>query len=139
MEGTIQAAMQWQGEERFAVQVGDHEVALDGESVTGLSPMQYLAVGVTGCMAIDIAHILGRMRTPAENVDVQLDTERAPEPPRRFTGLTLRVSVVGDVPQKNLERAVELSRDKYCSAWHSLKDDIELRILSEVHAPEVAD
>ena len=68
--------MEWRGAEAFDVRVGRHEVLLDGESTQGLSPMQYVATGVTGCMAIDIAHILGRMRTPADSLRVTVDTER---------------------------------------------------------------
>ncbi len=132
MEASIRVAMQWQGEERFAMQVGEHVGALDGESVAGLSPMQHLAAGVTGCMAIDIAHILGKMRTPADAIDIQLDTERAADPPRRFTALHLNVRATGEVPEKNLARAVALSRAKYCSAWHTFKDDIELHVTATV-------
>lgn len=132
MEGSITVNMKWQGDERFAVQVGAHAPVLDGESRQGPSPMQYLATGVTGCMAIDIAHILGRMRTPADSLQVRLDTERVAEPPRRFTALHFHVAVVGDVPQDNLDRAIQLSRDKYCSAMHSLRADIAVTVSTEI-------
>lgn len=132
MEGTIAVTMDWQGEELFTVEVGQHHPTLDGKSQAGPSPMQYLATGVTGCMAIDIAHILDRMRTPAQKLRVHLDTERVAEPPRRFTALRFRVEVVGDVPQANVDRAIVLSRDKYCSAMHTLRPDIEIGISTEL-------
>jgi putative redox protein len=132
MEGKIAVAMQWQGGEKFGVEVGGHAAVLDGEKAEGLSPMQYLATGVTGCMAIDIAHILGRMRTPPDRLRVTVDTERAPEPPRYFTEMRMRVDVVGDVPQKNLDRAIELSRDRYCSAFHTLRKDLALIVTTEI-------
>jgi putative redox protein len=132
MEGRIGVKMRWRGEECFDVEAGDHTVVLDGESELGLSPMQYLATGVTGCMAIDIAHILGRMRTAPDSLTVTMDTERPEDPPRRFTGLKMHVRAVGDIPQANLDRAIGLSRDKYCSALHTLKDDIELTVSTEI-------
>lgn len=132
MEGTIAVTMTWQGDELFGVEVGAHRPVLDGTSGQGPSPMQYLATGITGCMAIDIAHILGRMRTPAQSLRVHLNTERVAEPPRRFTALRFHVEAVGDVPQANLDRAIALSRDKYCSAMHSLRPDIEVTVDTEI-------
>ena len=56
------------------------------------------------------------------------------EPPRRFTAIRLRYAISGVAPadEGKVQRAVDLSRDKYCSVWHTLKDDIELSIAVEL-------
>lgn len=132
MSGTVAVNMEWEGGETFAAEIGKHRLTVDSDAEAGPTPMQLLAAGVTGCMAIDINHILGRMRTPAASLHLHMDTERAPEPPRRFTTLRLTVRVTGDVPQANLDRAIQLSRDTYCSAFRSLREDIELTVDTEI-------
>jgi putative redox protein len=55
-----------------------------------------------------------------------LSGERAPAPPRRFVRITLHFQVTGGVPPEAVERAIALSREKYCSVWHSMRQDVEL-------------
>ena len=52
----------------------------------------------------------------------------APEEPRRFTAITLHYTVTGDIPPEPIQRAIDLSREKYCSVWHSLRQDIPFEI-----------
>lgn len=135
MTGDIVVDLRWNGRERFAIEVGAHRFQVDGESSAGASPMQHMAVAIGSCMAIDVAHILGKMRTPPQSLDVRLAGERVAEPPRRFTRIVIDVRVQGDVPESNLERALELSRDKYCSAWATVRQDVELQVRSSVSPP----
>jgi putative redox protein len=65
---------------------------------------------------------------------VSFSGDRAPEPPRRFTSLTLTFHVTGAVPAAAIERAIALSREKYCSVWHTLRQDIAFTTTFEVHA-----
>ena len=60
------------------------------------------------------------------------DGERAPEPPRRFTHFRVHFTVSGEVASHVVDRAIQLSRDKYCSVWHSLRADIALDTTFEV-------
>ena len=57
---------------------------------------------------------------------------RAPEEPRRFTSITLHYTITGEVPEAMIERAIQLSREKYCSVWHSMRQDIELTVTYKV-------
>jgi putative redox protein len=77
--------------------------------------------------------LVGEVRRGAAVKEVLFDGERAAEPPRRFTRFTLHFKVSGDVPNHVVERAIQLSRDKYCSVWHSLRADITLDTAFEVH------
>ena len=58
--------------------------------------------------------------------DARITAERAPQDPRRLVKVELRFSVAGDIPPDRLQHAIDLSRQTYCSVWHSLRQDIEL-------------
>lgn len=118
--------LDWKGGLQFGGSVGDVAVLIDGDSKAAPSPVQMLSAAVAGCMAIDIVHILERMRTPPQTLSIDLEVERAPRDPRRVTTLIMTFSIGGDVPQKNVARAIELSRETYCSVLHSLRDDISI-------------
>lgn len=118
--------LQWKGEQQFHGTVDGTDVVVDGEARAGASPVQMLAGGLAGCMAIDVVHILERMRTPPATLDVELSIERAASDPRRVVRADMEFVITGDVPGKNVQRALDLSRETYCSVWHSLRRDIEL-------------
>ncbi len=96
----------------------------------GPSPTQLLLVSLAGCMGIDVVDILNKSRVPLEELRVQVEGSRASEPPRRFESIRLTYHVRGpsDADQAKLERAVELSRDKYCSVLHTLRPDLALDV-----------
>jgi putative redox protein len=60
-----------------------------------------------------------------------LTGERAVDPPRRLLSVSITFHLHGDVPEHAAERAVALSRDRYCSVWHSLRQDITLQTAIE--------
>ena len=122
----VSASLEWKGGLRFAARASGGELLLDGDSVAGPSPVQALAFALAGCMAADLVHILTRSRVPPRTLRVTFSGERAPEDPRRFMRMALHFDVSGDVPAEKVERALALSREKYCSVWHSLRPDIEL-------------
>lgn len=128
----LETRLTWKNGERFHGSVGQTPVVLDGSSAQDLSPMQAVAAGLAGCMAIDVAMILEKGRQPVERLEVELAAARAQDPPRRFTAVELRFRVVGAVEAAKVERAIELSRETYCSVWHSLRRDIELETSFEV-------
>ncbi|MGE0041347.1 MAG: OsmC family protein [Vicinamibacterales bacterium] len=128
----VHAALVWQGDLRFAATSGDVSMTLDGQGAAGPSPMQAVAVGLAGCMAIDVVDIIRKGRHQVTGLEASLTGVRAEEPPRRFTAFTLHYVVSGDVPTAAVERAIQLSREKYCSVWHSLRTDITLETTFEV-------
>lgn len=112
---------------------GGPEVMVDSDGVHGPSPTNFLLLSLAGCMGVDVIHILEKSRVPLESLSVEAEAERAEEPPRRFRRVRLVYTVSGptDEHADRLERAVELSRDKYCSVLHTLKSDLELDV--EIH------
>jgi len=128
----VAVELTWQGGLRFEARAGDVTVVLDSERRAGLSPVQALAVAFAGCMAMDIVDILQKGRLPMDGVQARFTGERLAEPPRRFTRIALHFVVSGHVPADRIERAIELSRERYCSVWHSLRPDIEFRTSFEI-------
>ena len=122
----------WQGDLTFAVATDRAAMTLDGTGVDGLSPVQALGAALAGCMTTDVAFVLKRARQPLRALKSRLTGERAQEDPHRFVGITLHIIVEGDVPREQVERAVQLSRDTYCSVWHSMRRDIPFQVTFDV-------
>ena len=110
----------------FTVRAGSHQIVTDGDSERGLSPVQLLATALAGCMATDVALILTRGRQPLEKLTVTLTARRANQDPHRVLAADIHFAVGGDVNAAQLDRAIALSREKYCSVWHSMREDITL-------------
>lgn len=112
-------------------------VTMDGNGKEGAAPMNLLLLSLAGCMGIDIKMILEKSRVPLEGIEIDVVGERAPEPPRRYLSIELVCRVQGPtaVDVAKVVRAVELSRDKYCSVLHSLDPATDIQV--RVEAPGV--
>ena len=112
---------------------GGPQLVLDGDSATGPSPMDLVLAAAAGCMAIDVRAILEKGRVHLDALDVEAQGERAEEPPRCYTALRFVVRVAGVPPtqRSKVERAIQLSREKYCSVLFSLRRDIPVEIVLE--------
>lgn len=124
--------LEWQQDLRFGARSGTSELVLDSDGNAGPSPVEALAMALAGCMAVDVVDILQKGRHALRGLTASLTAERASDPPRRFVSVTMHFAVAGDVPSGAVERAVQLSRDKYCSVWHSMRQDIPLATTFEV-------
>ena|SRR2546422_4053282 len=120
----VTVELEWEGGLRFRGRAGARELKLDGDSASAVSPVESLALSLAGCMASDLVHILVKGRVELKGLTARLVAERAPEEPRRLVKVELRFAVLGAVPADKVERAIALSREKYCSVWHSLRTDI---------------
>ncbi len=122
----VVAELIWADALRFGATSGTNAIVVDGDSAAGPSPVQLLAFALAGCMAIDVVDILRKGRHAVSAFRTTITGERATEPPRRLLSVKLQFHVHGSVPDTAVDRAISLSRDKYCSVWHSLRQDIEL-------------
>jgi putative redox protein len=123
----------WENELVFAGRSANLELRLDSAGAAGPSPMQAVAFGLAGCMAMDVVHILKKGRHDLRGLRAELLATRAAEQPHRFTSFELKYIVTGtNIPDDAVVRAIELSREKYCSVWHSLRQDIAFTITHQV-------
>lgn len=103
-----------------------HSIKMDGAPQyggqnTGARPMELLLTGLGGCASFDIVTILKKSRQEITHVECQLQAERADEIPAVFTKIHLHFVVKGkNIKEKQVEKAVELSAEKYCSASRML-------------------
>jgi putative redox protein len=118
----------WDGDLRFTGQAGDLPITVDSDALAGPSPMQYLGVALAACMAVDLVHILRKGRHDLRTLKASLTGIRATDEPRRFVSVELAFVVGGPVPPAHIERAIALSREKYCSVWNSLRQDIDFTV-----------
>jgi putative redox protein len=132
----IEVQLTWHGGLQFLARTGGLQLVTDGNSGAGPSPMQLVATGLAACMAIDVVHILTRGRHEVGSLEAHLSAARARGTPAFFTGVRLHLVVAGDVAGEAVERALQLSREKYCSVWHSLRQDIQLATSFEVLAQQ---
>jgi putative redox protein len=99
-----------------------HAVVVDGAPDVGgrdlgARPMELVLMGTGACSAIDVVHILRKSRQAVTGCVVELDSERAPDDPKVFTKIHMRYIVTGrNLAQAQVERAIKLSKEKYCSA-----------------------
>jgi putative redox protein len=124
----VALSLTWTGGLRFTARDEKRgtEWVLDGNNEAGASPVVLLGSAVAGCMAIDIVHILTRGRFEVRSMRAAFQAARADTDPRRLTRIDLHFTVDTTAPAEQIERAIALSRDKYCSVWQSLRPDIAL-------------
>lgn len=126
------ASLTWTRDLQFDSRSGQAALVIDSSGKAGPSPVEALALALAGCMAIDVVDIVQKGRHQLKGLSASLTAERAAEPPRRFVKVDLHFVVEGDVPAAAIERALQLSRDKYCSVWQTLRQDIPFATTYEV-------
>ncbi len=141
----MECTVDWSGPEGmlFVVRTGSgHVTAMDGAPDGGGNnlaprPMELILAGAGGCAAYDVVLILKRGRHAVLGCQVKLSAERAESDPKVFTRIHFTFTVQGrKLPEAAVERAVQLSHDKYCSATSMLGHTAQItHSISIVEAP----
>ncbi len=97
------------------------------EGNTAFRPMQMLLASLGGCMSIDIMMILKKQRQEVNNLEVKVIGDRAEGTPAYFNKIIIEVHVKGKVKEEKLQQAIRLSEEKYCSVYHSLRSDMDIK------------
>ncbi|HEX8320613.1 OsmC family protein [Longimicrobium sp.] len=117
----------WEGGMRYrGGRAGGATLTVDGDAQAAPSPVDALVIALASCSAIDVVDYLEKRRTPASSLSVSVRFSRAPNPPRRLTEAVLTYRLASDSPREHVERAVQLSFEKYCSVAGSLAPDTRL-------------
>ncbi|WP_160725476.1 OsmC family protein [Bacillus sp. USDA818B3_A] len=128
----MELTISWKGKMAFAgTTPSGHEIKLDasdevGGENTGARPTELLLPAVAGCTGMDIISILHKMRLEPASFQIDVDGDRAEEHPKRFTTINIHYALDGDLPEDKVVRAIQLSKDKYCSVSHSLNAEITM-------------
>ena len=118
-----------------------HAVVIDaapdvGGRDLGARPMELVLMGTGACSAVDVVHILRKARQPITDCVVELDSDRAPEDPKVFTRIHLHYIVTGKALNPlQVERAIKLSKEKYCSATIMLAKTAAITFDFEIREP----
>jgi putative redox protein len=119
----MQARIKWVENMAFVAESGSgHALVLDGPAELGgrnlgPRPMELLLMGVGACSSVDVVMILKKGRQPVVDCVCELKAERADTEPKVFTAIHLHFVVTGNgLNPGQVERAVQLSAEKYCSA-----------------------
>jgi len=130
----LTAELTWSEELVFNVTSAKVALVTDGKSTLGASPVQLLAIALAACMAMDVIDIIRKGRHSVTAFGCQFSGDRAPDQPRRLLAVRLHFTMTGVVPSAAVERAIALSREKYCSVWHSMRQDIDLSTTFQIES-----
>lgn len=119
----MRCRVKWLDHMTFVGESGSgHAVVMDGAPEhggrdLGIRPMEMLLLGVGGCTAFDVVSILKKSRQAIVDCEVEVDSDRAEEVPKVFTRIHIHFIVSGNnLDSAKVEKAVNLSAEKYCSA-----------------------
>ena len=129
MEGSVV----WKGKMGFTGKAGsgfslplDTSVETGGDD-QGFRPMELLLVGLAGCTSMDVISILQKKQQQVNGFEVKVNGERATDHPKVFTQIEVEYIVTGaNINPAAVERAVELSETKYCSAYATLSKAVKI-------------
>ena len=138
----MQAKVKWLDNNTFIGRSGSgHAVVFDGnkDGSVAASPMEMVLMAAGACSSVDVVSILQKAKQQVTGCRVVLTGERVDTVPRVFSKIHLHFEVTGfDVSEKHVERAVNLSAEKYCSVSIMLQQAMTVTHSFSVHASEVA-
>jgi putative redox protein len=131
-------SIKWDGGMSFEANVMDYKIMMDAElefggQKRGPKPKPLLLVALAGCTGMDIVSLLNKMRVDFKKFNIRVDGDTADEHPKRFTKITVTYEVTGkNIDREKVEKAVVLSKEKYCSVSATLKDSVDIDYIIEV-------
>jgi putative redox protein len=124
--------LKWMSDLAFEAAIDGHKIIVDakpevGGSDKGPRPKPLMMVALAGCTGIDVASLLKKMRIDVDEFNVKVEGDITEEHPKHFTGMHITYEFKGkDLPPDKLERAVELSQNRYCGVTDSYRKAMKL-------------
>lgn len=128
----IETKITWNGGKAFTGEFAGHKVIMDatkefGGEEKGPTPKALLLFSLAGCAGIDVVSILGSMRVEIDSLEMEVVGELLDDTPARFSEIKMVYRFKGqDLPLKKLERAVKLSKEKYCGVSASFSPEVNI-------------
>lgn len=131
-----QARVKWLEEKTFlGVDARGHATIISSGDGPGVGPMQMLLLGLGGCAMVDLVEILQKQRQSMQQVEVEIDGERAGGTPNPWRAIHLHFIITGsDLDGHKVERAVNLAVEKYCSVQATLSGVAAITYDHEIRA-----
>jgi len=106
-----------------------YDIDFDAQIEWGCAPTESLLLSLGGCMAIDMVSMLQKMRVDLKSFKIELTGTRNPTPPQYFKSVIMKLILSGNnLDETKINRAVNLSKGKYCSVFNSLREDLTLDV-----------
>lgn len=99
----------------------------------GVSPSDMLMLAAAGCSSYDVVEILEKQKQPLESLSVTVKGTQKKDPPFNYQTMHITYHVKGDVQPEKVERAIQLSEEKYCSVTNTLRAGVEITSDYEIH------
>ena len=116
----------WQSDLTFESTIGEHKIIMDAEG-KGPKPKPLLLSALAGCTGMDIASLMKKMKVEADDFVIKIKAEMTEEHPKYYSKIHMIYSFTGsNLNKKKIERAVELSQEKYCGISEMLRKSSEL-------------
>ena len=104
-----------------------------GAGENGWRPMETLLISLAGCSAIDVISILKKQRQTIEDFQIEIDGDKKTGgPPTPYSAIRVHYKLKGAIKSAKMEKAIELTRGKYCSVYFSLHPDIDVSYTYEI-------
>jgi len=116
----MQTTVTWQGKMAFIGEDGaGHSIRMDAPTAVGgeddgFRPKQLLLDSLGGCTSMDVISILSKMKVIPESFQVEVSGSVSEQHPKTFTDFHIRYLVSGEVPEAKLQKAINLSQERYC-------------------------
>ena len=94
---------------------------------SGMKPSELVLSALAGCASVDVVDILAKKRTPLSHLEVQVSAEQDADPPWTFRKIYVKFLLKGEgLTEKNVEQAIQLSEEKYCSVAATLRGKADI-------------
>lgn len=108
-------------------------IDFDPKAEWGCFPTEALLAGLAGCLAIDVVSFLRKMKAEISAFKIAVEGERNPVPPQYYKAVTMVIRIAGkNIDARKMDRAISLSREKYCSVYHTLRKDLIYTVSYEI-------
>lgn len=126
----VKGTLTWDRDLIFTGRTGEgYEIEFDAHVQWGCKPTDALLLSLAGCMGIDTVMFLQKMRAELASFRINIVGDRNPTPPQYFRAMDMVLHIAGrNLDEKKVERAINLSQQKYCSVYNSLRPDMQVAV-----------
>ena len=103
----------------------------------GMKASDLLLISAAACTAYDVVMILRKQKKNLEKFEVEVQGDQLPDPPYRFTKIHVHYLFEGDLDDRSIQRAIQLSEDKYCSVLNTLREGVSISSSYVIHPADV--